>query len=205
MIDGCEWWVAADIARLLGFRDAANMVRRLDDDEGGTHLVSTPSGYQEMTIISESGLFTAIIRSRRPEAKPFRRWVTGHVLPSIRRYGMYPPPDFSRMPANDWSDGVEKPLSVRFREERSAWEERTGYLLADLPDWSKPIVTAVETGAGGLFKRRRVEMLVRAGLDVSYILTGKRTLSPQERRTVDHLRHNADPRAIALMTLAQRD
>lgn len=89
MIDGEPWFVAADVAAILGYRDVFNMTRILDDDEKGTHSVSTPGGEQEHTIISEPGLYSAILRSKKPEAKRFKKWVTAEVLPSIRKRGSY--------------------------------------------------------------------------------------------------------------------
>lgn len=86
---GEPWFVASDIAKALGYRDAANLTRRLDDDEKGTHSVSTPSGNQQMTVITEAGLYTAILGSKIPEAKAFKRWITHEVLPTIRRDGGY--------------------------------------------------------------------------------------------------------------------
>ena len=82
VMKGAEpWWVAKDIADILDFRDAANAIRLLDEDEKGTQKVRTPGGEQEMSIISESGLYTLIMRSNKPEAKRFRKWVTSEVLP----------------------------------------------------------------------------------------------------------------------------
>lgn len=89
MIGDAPWWVANDIAKVLGYRMASDMTRNLDDDERGTHIVRTPSGDQEMNVISESGLFKSILKSRKPEAKRFTKWVTSEVLPSIRRTGRY--------------------------------------------------------------------------------------------------------------------
>jgi prophage antirepressor-like protein len=83
------WWVATDVARVLGYKQSAFMTRLLDSDEKGLHIVQTLGGDQDMNVISESGLFAAILKSRKPEAKRFRRWVTGEVLPSIRRTGRY--------------------------------------------------------------------------------------------------------------------
>lgn len=97
MRDGDPWFLAADIAQLLGYRDAHNAVRSLDDDEKGAHIVSTLGGDQQQIIISESGLYAAILKSRRPEAKRFRRWVTGEVLPAIRRTGRYDGPQAAQM------------------------------------------------------------------------------------------------------------
>ena len=89
VIDGNPWFVASDVAAALEYRDAANMTRFLDDDDKGTHNVSTPSGNQQMTIINESGLYSAILKSRKPEAKKFKKWVTSEVLPTIRKTGSY--------------------------------------------------------------------------------------------------------------------
>lgn len=82
------WFVASDVAAALGYRDAHNMIRNLDDDEKGTQIVSTLGGTQAAVVVSESGLYAAILRSRRPEARKFRKWVTGEVLPSIRKAGL---------------------------------------------------------------------------------------------------------------------
>ncbi|WP_028654857.1 BRO family protein [Nocardioides sp. J54] len=91
-IDGEPWFVAGDVARILDFRDAFNLTRGLDEDERGTHVVSTPGGEQTVTVINEAGLYSAILRSRVPQAKAFKRWVTHDVLPAIRRTGSYGAP-----------------------------------------------------------------------------------------------------------------
>ena len=69
------------------------LFRSLDEDEKGRNLIPTLGGGQEMTVINESGLYNVILRSDKPEAKPFRRWVTSEVLPSIRRHGAYMTPE----------------------------------------------------------------------------------------------------------------
>ena len=79
---GEPWFVAADVAQSLDYRMASDMTRSLDDDEKGTQIVRTPSGDQEMLVINESGLYSAILKSRKPEAKRFKRWVTHEVLPA---------------------------------------------------------------------------------------------------------------------------
>jgi prophage antirepressor-like protein len=81
------WWIAADVAAILGYRNAPDMVRNLDPDEADTQNMRSSGQNREMTIISESGLYHAIFASRRPEAQAFRRWVTSHVLPTLRRNG----------------------------------------------------------------------------------------------------------------------
>ena len=83
------WFVAADVADPLGYRMASDLTRRLDADEKGTRSVRTPSGVQQMTVISEAGLYAAILGSRVEGAKRFKRWVTHDLLPTIRRTGKY--------------------------------------------------------------------------------------------------------------------
>ena len=83
------WFVASDVASILGHSEAYAMTRTLDDDEKGPHTVRTPGGNQSMVVISESGLYSAILRSRLAQARPFRRWVTSDVLPAIRKTGTY--------------------------------------------------------------------------------------------------------------------
>lgn len=90
---GEPWFVAADIAQSLEYRMASDMTRSLDDDEKGTQIVRTPSGDQEMLVINESGLYSAILRSRKPDAKRFKRWITHEVIPSIRKTGAYVMPN----------------------------------------------------------------------------------------------------------------
>jgi prophage antirepressor-like protein len=87
--DGQVWFIATDIARILGHRDATDATRGLDADEKGTKIVRTLRGEQKLTSVSEAGLYTILVRARVEAAKPFRRWVTHEVLPSIRRTGSY--------------------------------------------------------------------------------------------------------------------
>ncbi len=88
-IDGEPWFVLADICRELEISNSRNISSRLEDDEKGVTLVDTLGGKQHVTIINESGLYTVILRSDKPQAKPFRKWVTSVVLPSIRKHGAY--------------------------------------------------------------------------------------------------------------------
>ncbi|MCZ1070782.1 phage antirepressor [Rhodococcus sp. A5(2022)] len=88
-IDGEPWFVASDVARILEYRDAYNMARRLDDEDRGTRSVSTPSGDQQMTIVSEPGFYTAILGSQCAKARDVKRWLTHEVLPTIRKTGGY--------------------------------------------------------------------------------------------------------------------
>jgi prophage antirepressor-like protein len=89
MRDGEPWFVAADVCAALGISRTDDGVSRLDDDEKGAGSIRTPGGEQQMTIINESGLYSLILGSRKPEAKKFKKWVTSEVLPAIRKTGAY--------------------------------------------------------------------------------------------------------------------
>lgn len=99
LTDGDEvMFVASDIAKILGYRDAANLTRTLDADEKGTYGVSTPrGGVQNMTVLTESGLYRAVLNreigylngEKKAFVHRFQRWVTHEVLPSIRKHGIY--------------------------------------------------------------------------------------------------------------------
>lgn len=88
-IDGEPWLVAADVASILGYSAPSAMTRSLDDDEKGVQSLHTPGGLQNLAIISESGLYAAVLRSTMPAAREFKRWVTHEVLPAIRKTGLY--------------------------------------------------------------------------------------------------------------------
>ena len=96
--DGAPWWVLADVCQVLRIKNSRDAANRLDPDEKGVGQIDTPGGSQQMTIINESGLYKVILRSDKPEAKKFTRWVTHEVLPAIRKTGVYaaapsgPPP-----------------------------------------------------------------------------------------------------------------
>lgn len=89
-VSGEPWFVLKDVCDVLGLSTPARVAERLDSDEvSQAHLIDSMGRSQEMTIISESGLYNVILRSDKPEAKPFRKWVTAVVLPSIRKNGGY--------------------------------------------------------------------------------------------------------------------
>ena len=91
--DGEPWWVLSDVCKVLELNSPHKVADRLEEDEKGRNLIPTLGGEQEMTIISESGLYSVILRSDKPQAKTFRKWVTGEVLPTIRKHGAYMTPD----------------------------------------------------------------------------------------------------------------
>lgn len=99
-IDGEPWWVLADVCRVLTLTNSRVVAGRLDDDEKDTvnltdtfqNSVSQTDGRRgnpNVTIVNEPGLYSVILRSDKPEAKAFKRWITHEVIPSIRKLGCY--------------------------------------------------------------------------------------------------------------------
>ena len=81
---GQPWFVAADVCRVLNLSNISESLRGLDDDELSSELLNSGTQGRTMRLISESGLYALIFKSRKPEAKTFRKWVTSEVLPAIR-------------------------------------------------------------------------------------------------------------------------
>lgn len=93
--DGEPWWVLKDVCDVLNIENHKDLPKRLEDDEVGRFDLPHPQSRNktlEMLCINESGLYNVILRSDKPEAKPFRKWVTSEVLPSIRKHGAYMTP-----------------------------------------------------------------------------------------------------------------
>lgn len=89
-MNGEPWFVLKDVCGVLGLSNHKVTAQRLDRDEvSQTYLTDSIGRKQETTVINESGLYSVILRSDKPEAKPFRKWVTSEVLPSIRKNGGY--------------------------------------------------------------------------------------------------------------------
>lgn len=163
LIAGEPWFVAADVARILGYRMASDLTRRLDDDEKGTHPVRTPGGEQALTIISESGLYMAALGSMVAGAREFKRWVTREVIPSIRRTGAYVAPEsreqlLARAVLEATAAIAEKDEHIAVLTPRAeAWDELadagTDYAVGDA---AKILQRAgVDTGPQRLFEQLR--------------------------------------------------
>lgn len=88
MIDGDPWFYAMDVCTAIALTDTNKALLGLDDDEKREHEQYSGSGRKPL-LINESGLYSLILRSRKPEAKAFKKWVTAEVLPAIRKHGMY--------------------------------------------------------------------------------------------------------------------
>lgn len=93
-INGATWWVLTDVCQVLGLKEPHRVAARLDEDERMTCLLNTGHDgrrgrTQRLIVVSESGLYSVMLRSDKPEAKAFKRWVTREVLPAVRETGAY--------------------------------------------------------------------------------------------------------------------
>lgn len=83
------WFVGVDVCSVLDLQNVTDSLKKLDDDEKLIYKLSISGQKRDTWTINESGLYHLILTSTKPEAKRFRKWVTGVVLPSIRKAGKY--------------------------------------------------------------------------------------------------------------------
>ena len=119
-IDGEPWWVASDLSQALGYSATSAMLRSLDEEDRGVQDLHTPGGMQAVAIVSEPGMYSAILRSQAPNASEFKRWVTRDVLPTIRKTGSYAVVEQRALP-HDFASSLRELLSeVESHEETKA-------------------------------------------------------------------------------------
>ena len=179
--DGEPWWVLKDVCAALGLSNPSIVADRLDEDERAKFDLGRQG---ETNIINESGLYNVIIRSDKPEAKRFKRWVTHEVLPSIRRHGAYVTPAKLEEMMND-PDAWIKVLTA-LKDERAAKERlqleatknEPKVIFADAVSVSEGTIligelakilkgNGVEIGQNRLFERLRQDgyLIKRKGTD----------------------------------------
>jgi prophage antirepressor-like protein len=116
IIDSEPWFVLKDLCIALEIQNSGNVYARLDEDEKGIRSMDTLGGKQEMSIVSESGFYNVVLRSDKPEAKQFKRWVTKEVIPQIRKTGSYgiKLPEFTSpaLAARAWAEAWESVYGV---------------------------------------------------------------------------------------------
>lgn len=89
-INNEPWFVGKDVAEVLGYKNGSRDINRhVDEDDRQNYQNGTLESNRGLTIINESGLYSLILSSKLPNAKKFKKWVTGEVLPTIRKHGMY--------------------------------------------------------------------------------------------------------------------
>lgn len=183
--DGEPWWVLKDVCEVLEISHIKDTADRLEKDEvGQTEVIDSLGRKQKTTIINESGLYNVILRSDKPQAKPFRKWVTSEVLPAIRKHGGYLTPEkveeallnpdtIIRL-ATDLKAEREK----RLRLEEQAQKDKPKVLFADAVATAKTSIligelakllkqNGVDMGQNRLFEwmRRNGYLIQRKGTD----------------------------------------
>ena len=153
---GEPWFVAKDVCDILALGNPRSSIALLDEDERGVHSMDTPSGKQEMGIISEAGLYSLILRSRKPEAKAFKRWVTHEVLPSIRKTGAYLSPGMSNEQVKVLVATLEEEMYRRIQA-----ENRLAKLEAHAEELARSAIPATPFGELSLKTGRPRTRLVR--------------------------------------------
>lgn len=209
VLDGDPWFIAVDVCLALGLD--ATAIRKLDDDEKGLHLMQTPGGRQKVAIVSESGMYTLVLRCRdavKTGSVPhkFRKWVTAKVLPSIRKtggYGSLPAIDVERLMTHDLpAPSVKLPPEVEDAIEERAWQmAREAHRISlrhlrgrvafysesgwprDKIDTQKALVAVNETGLGTALTQIRRRSLIY--LDAAIKI--KMAFVPELASTIDSL------------------
>ena len=138
--EGEPWWVAKDVCDILGLTDARKSVNLLDKDERNSIPVAdSMARMQNTNIINEPGLYSLILRSRKPEAKAFKRWITHEVLPSIRQKGEYVAPETQSVP-----DAIEAAL-INEIEALPPIERAKLQIVMNKPDFSERLAIVAES------------------------------------------------------------
>ncbi len=89
-----SYFVVSDACRALDLKDPSTAIRNLDEDEYHLRTIGGADQGRPMLVVSESGLYHLIFKSRKPEARRFRKWVTSEVLPALRKTGYYGVPAY---------------------------------------------------------------------------------------------------------------
>lgn len=152
LINDAPYFVAKDICNVLGLQDTEVSLRKLDDDEKLMRKLYVSGQNREIALITESGLYALVMRSNKPEAKRFRKWVTSEVLPSIRKTGQYEIPELEPMVERPYVD----PLSIA--EKREVMAGVTAYVLPnDKHGWimtTQEVARAYKATEKAIQKRR---------------------------------------------------
>lgn len=187
-VNGEPWFVAKDVCECLELGNPRTSIALLDEDEKGVHTMDTPGGAQEMSIVSEAGLYSLILRSRKPEAKAFKRWITHEVLPTIRRTGQYGGYALPRVPQSfpdaladqlgegkHWKQVKAIPWLLEVFHESAGMYSQVGRKLSDLGARMGLSPRIKEDSQYGTVKIHHVEVIeaLRLALKQDHNLLGK--------------------------------
>ena len=206
MRDGEPWFCLVDVCRVLDLSSPHKVAERLDRDELTGIKVRSGGQTREMTFINESGLYSVILRSDKPEAKPFRKWVTSEVLPTIRKTGRYGLDDTKAAlaeaklnnsrarVASAWMKiSKENPVSS-YKQVCAHYASAAlaGREVLPLPDTGERTYTAAEVGAmlGGISANKIGRVANQNGLKTPEYGTEVWDKSPHSAKQVPTWRYN---------------
>jgi len=170
--DNENWFIAADVAKVLNFTDAEAMTRHLDEDEKqNLQLVGFKRG---AIIINEPGLYSVILKSRKEEAREFKRWVTHEVMPSIRKHGAYMTPETIEKALSDPDTIIQ--LATTLKEERA--KRMAAEVVIQKQQPKVLFADAVESSQSSILVGELAKLLKQNGIDVG------------QNRLFDWLRNN---------------
>jgi Prophage antirepressor len=161
--DGEPWFVAKDVCDALEIENSRDAVARLDADERNTVVLNdgTP-GNPNRAIVSESGLYSLVLGSRKPQARAFKRWVTHDVIPSIRKHGLYATPETAEKILGD-PDFLIQALT-ELKQEREQRQKAEAKIEADKP--KVLFADSVGSSRQAILIREMAKLLKQNGVDL---------------------------------------
>ena len=177
-IDGSIWFAAKDVCDVLGLTNARDAISSLDEDERRVSEIATPSngGYSTLNFVSESGVYSLVFKSRKPNAKAFRKWVTATVLPSIRQHGFYATPDTAQRILDDPDTFINVLKAYKEQKARNAeLEAKNDFLEQEAQSLQRQINTnkpkvlfadAVDASKDSMLIGNFAKILKQNGIDI---------------------------------------
>lgn len=181
-MNGEPWFVARDVCECLELGNPRTSIALLDEDEKGVHTMDTPGGAQEMSIVSEAGLYSLILRSRKPEAKAFKRWITHEVLPAIRKHGGYLTPAKLEEALTD-PDTIIR-LATNLKAEREKRQALEAQAAADRP--KVVFAESIEVAKTSILVGEMTKLIKQAtGCDMGQMREAPGLLEADDKRVAD--------------------
>lgn len=167
LINNEPWFVLKDVCKSLNISHVKDTANRLAEDEvGQTEVIDSLGRFQKTTIVNESGLYTVIIRSDKPEAVSFRKWVTSEVLPGIRKHGMYMTDSFVDMLDDDADEDKLLAVVQKYVEEkkkRKALEKEVIQLTTEV-EYKEDVIVGLVDNIDLTTKRQRINQIIKHGV-----------------------------------------
>ena len=163
IVNNEPYFVGKDVAEILGYKRPSDAISsHVDDEDKLTRQITVSGQGRNVSLINESGLYSLILKSKLPEAKKFKRWVTSEVLPSIRKHGVY-------MTEDTLEKAITSPdflirLATELKNEQEQRKALETKIKTDKPYTS--LGTAVASSQGSILIRELAKLLNQNGVDI---------------------------------------